>query len=68
MNVRARIVRGDIHDLGYWEGDPPAVGDTIDLHGPCMVEQRHWVSWFEVRLHVRRVNASWQYHDEWSNG
>jgi hypothetical protein len=65
MNVRVMVVREGVHDLGYWEGDPPAIGDTVDIDGACVVEQRHWVHFTEVRLTARRSRASWMFNERW---
>ena len=46
---------GTVYDLGYWEGDPPAVGDKIDIDGVvCGVLRRLWVDNLSVRLLVAR--------------
>lgn len=47
---------GEHHDLGYWEGDPPVIGDTIVIDGvTCEVLHRHWVEWQFVHLLVART-------------
>lgn len=48
-----------------WEGEPPAVGDSVDISGsPVTVERRHWVSADEMRLMCKVTTAMWPYNAE----
>jgi hypothetical protein len=55
-----------VHDLGYWEGDPPSVGDLIDVDGQlCQVQARYWRDCFDVRLLASINRTRWNYGEKW---
>jgi hypothetical protein len=49
---------GESVDLGYWEGDPPAIGDLVLIADYTFAEvvERAWTSWVDVHLLVVRTN------------
>ena len=61
INVIVRHLPGE-HDLGYWEGEPPAVGDLIAVAGrTCRVEERYWIDHLSVMLLAEPTRTRWMH-------
>lgn len=57
ISVIVHRVPGE-HDLGYWEGEPPAVGDIIFVAGrTCRVVERYWRDHLKVNLLATTVRV-----------